>query len=108
MSETPPESTFLLVNDDQWEEEKSLNAFRVIPFLERDGQYWGPPASDKTAVRELERLRRAGADYIVFAWCSYWWRGPPFGGWNIMMGFAGICLPIIALCWKTIAFSFSI
>ncbi len=44
-----------------------------IPFLERDGQYWGVPSDDQTAIHELERLRRAGATFIVFGWPSFWW-----------------------------------
>ena len=44
-----------------------------IPFLERGGQYWGPPTDDATAIRELERHRLAGAAFIVFAWPAFWW-----------------------------------
>jgi O-methyltransferase len=46
---------------------------RVFPFLERDGKYWGPPADDEQALRELERLRDAGARYIIFARHVSWW-----------------------------------
>jgi hypothetical protein len=46
---------------------------RCIPFLERNGQYWGNPADDETAIRELERLRREGASFIAFAWPAFWW-----------------------------------
>jgi hypothetical protein len=68
----PAEARFILVD------EASLGAEVVadghaIPFLERDGQYWGPAADDETAIRELERLRRAGAVFIVFAWPAFWW-----------------------------------
>ena len=45
----------------------------AVPFLEKDGQYWGPPADDGTALRELERLRRAGASFVAFAWPAFWW-----------------------------------
>ena len=45
----------------------------AFPYLERDGQYWGPPADDETAVREVERLRQAGARYMAFAWPAFWW-----------------------------------
>jgi hypothetical protein len=41
--------------------------------LERDGEYWGNPPDAETAVRELERLRRAGAQFVVFAWPAFWW-----------------------------------
>jgi SAM-dependent methyltransferase len=69
----PAGSSFILVNDDQWGNENELIGRRVIPFLEREGRYWGPPDGDQTAIRELERLREAGADYIIFAWQSFWW-----------------------------------
>jgi SAM-dependent methyltransferase len=45
----------------------------VIPFLERDGQYWGPPPDDATAISELERLRHTGASFIAFGWPALWW-----------------------------------
>ncbi|HEV2772912.1 MAG TPA: FkbM family methyltransferase [Thermoleophilaceae bacterium] len=45
---------------------------RPIPFLERDGEYWGPPVDGDHAARELERLREAGAELIVFAWPAFW------------------------------------
>lgn len=46
---------------------------RIFPFLEKDGEYSGPPPDDSTAIAELERLRGAGASYIAFAWPSFWW-----------------------------------
>jgi hypothetical protein len=45
----------------------------LLPFLERDGQYWGSPEDDDDAVRELERLQRAGAHFLAFAWPAFWW-----------------------------------
>src|SRR6185503_7056038 len=47
---------FILVDDDQMRSD--LPHARAIPFLEKNGEYWGPPADDATAIRELERLRR--------------------------------------------------
>ena len=44
-----------------------------MPFLEKDGQYWGPPADDATAINELERLHQAGAQLVVFVWTTFWW-----------------------------------
>jgi hypothetical protein len=67
-----PDGAFVLV-DERWLAPEMLPGRRVIPFLERDGQYWGLPADDETAIRELERLRRAGAGHIVFAWPAFWW-----------------------------------
>ncbi|MEN6303838.1 MAG: hypothetical protein ABFD96_13990 [Armatimonadia bacterium] len=40
---------------------------------ERSGRYWGMPPDDTTAVRELEALREAGADYLVFGPETFWW-----------------------------------
>lgn len=69
----PDGAEFILVNDDQWGEAPWMPGRRAIPFLECDGKYWGPPADDATALRELERLQAAGASHIVFAWTSFWW-----------------------------------
>lgn len=69
----PRGSNFILVDDAQCGGPPELNGSRVIPFLEKNGVYWGPPDSDATAWRELERLCRAGATHLAFAWPSFWW-----------------------------------
>ncbi len=68
----PQEDTFILVDQEEYGGDISAGR-HTIPFLERDGQYWGPPPDDATAIRELERLRRSGATFIVFAWPAFWW-----------------------------------
>ena len=68
----PAGDDFILVDDGAWRMDVKAGR-RPIPFLERDGQYWGLPPDDETAVRELERLRQAGAGYVVFAWPAFWW-----------------------------------
>jgi len=45
----------------------------ALPFLEKDGQYWGPPRDDTTAIGELQRMRQTGARFIVFIWSTLWW-----------------------------------
>jgi hypothetical protein len=67
-----PGEKFILVDQDEWSQ-KAPRGRVAIPFLERDGAYWGPPADDATAIRECERLRQAGARYIVFGWPAFWW-----------------------------------
>jgi glycosyltransferase involved in cell wall biosynthesis len=47
--------------------------WRVRPFPEHDGQYWGPPADDGQALAELDRHRRDGARYLAVAWPAFWW-----------------------------------
>jgi glycosyltransferase involved in cell wall biosynthesis len=69
----PAGATFLLVDEGQWEGDELAAERHVLPFLERDGQYWGAPPDDATAIRELERLRRSGASFLVFARPAFWW-----------------------------------
>jgi hypothetical protein len=69
----PAAAPFILVDEDQWAVGDVFQGRRRLPFLERDGVWWGRPADDMTAVRELERLRAAGAAAIVFAWPAFWW-----------------------------------
>jgi hypothetical protein len=42
-------------------------------FLERACEYWGAPPDDVTAIAELERLRQAGARWLVIVWPAFWW-----------------------------------
>ena len=69
----PPGNTFVLVDEDQWATGGVVSGRHCIPFLEQDGRYGGPPPDDDTAIQELERLRRAGASFVVFAWPAFWW-----------------------------------
>jgi len=69
----PAGARFVLVDDAQWGNVRDLADYRVIPFMEKDGQYWGPPADDAAAIRELECQKQAGTSYIAFAWSSFWW-----------------------------------
>jgi glycosyltransferase involved in cell wall biosynthesis len=68
----PPATRFILVDEDSWNM-RDCAGRRPIPFPERDGLYWGRPADDAAAIRELERLRRAGARLLVVGWPAFWW-----------------------------------
>jgi Sulfotransferase domain len=68
----PQEETFIFVDQNRLGREVTAGR-RAIPFLERDGRSWGAPPNDETAIRELERLHRSGASFIVFAWPAFWW-----------------------------------
>jgi len=68
----PPGETLILVDEDQLGSVATAG-YRTVPFLECDGRYWGPPPDDESAIRELERLRRDGATFMVFAWPALWW-----------------------------------
>lgn len=69
----PPGAGFILVDQEEIASGLVLDDRRQWPFLERNGRYWGPPADDTTAILELQRLRDAGADFIVFARYGRWW-----------------------------------
>lgn len=73
-----PGDAFILVDQAQLASVVPVGR-RAIPFLERDGQYWGPPQDDDTAIRELERLRQSGASFIVFTLPAHWWLHYYFG-----------------------------
>lgn len=66
------EEAFILVDENTLRDE-TFAKWQAIPFLECEGQYWGLPADDSTAIQELERLRQSGVNFIVFAWPSFWW-----------------------------------
>jgi SAM-dependent methyltransferase len=68
----PPRQSFILVDHDVVRSQL-VNERCAIPFLERDGQYWGVPSDDDTAIRELTRLHKSGAKFLVFTWDAFWW-----------------------------------
>jgi SAM-dependent methyltransferase len=69
----PEGAMFILVDDGQWPVSDAFPKRRVVPFIERDGRWWGPPENDQAALHELARLREAGAEYFAYAWPSFWW-----------------------------------
>jgi glycosyltransferase involved in cell wall biosynthesis len=68
----PAGSSLVLVDESQWGP-RPLSGRHAIPFLERNGVYWGRPPNDETAISELERLRQMGASFVVFGWPAFWW-----------------------------------
>ena len=68
----PPGIDFILVDQEQIRDYLPAQ-YRAVPFLERDGVYWGPPSDDTTAIGELNRLQQSGAQFIIFAWTAFWW-----------------------------------
>ena len=69
----PTEAAFILAGEVSSEASALVAPRRCIPFLEKDGGYWGKPADDAAAIRELERLRETGAGFIVFVSSTFWW-----------------------------------
>jgi len=68
-----PEADSVMLVDEGMFRVEQFRPRQVIPFLERDGKYWGRPADDDVAIRELNRLRDAGARFLIFGWPAFWW-----------------------------------
>lgn len=68
----PAGKRLILVDENQWGSE-ILPEFDALPFVEHQGQYWGAPVNDEIAIQELERMRQAGASFMVIAWPAFWW-----------------------------------
>lgn len=69
----PSEDAFILVDENHWLTGETMLGRRRILFTEKNGEYYGPPATDEKAIEELEKDRQQGASYIVFTWPSFWW-----------------------------------
>ena len=76
----PPGGHFIFVDEATWPV-GTVARWRTVPFLERDGQYWGLPSDDATAILEFERLRKTGVTHLVFAWPAFWWL-EQYSGWR--------------------------
>lgn len=68
-----PGNTMILVDEEQWGSGPSWRGRRILPFLEKNGEYFGLPHDGRTAVRELERMRAEGAEFMVFIASTFWW-----------------------------------
>jgi glycosyltransferase involved in cell wall biosynthesis len=69
-----PGNSYLLVNNNEWGNGEPVPGRHAIPFLERDGEYWGPPADDRAAISQVNRLTtETRVSHIVFSWTAYWW-----------------------------------
>ncbi len=62
-----------LVHDNQLDLSLVCPEADVLPFIERDGLWWGQPDSSATAITELDRMRAEGASTLAFAAASAWW-----------------------------------
>lgn len=72
VASVPAGRSFMLADDDQWDARPTIRGRTAIPFTERGGLYWGPPADDRAAISEFERLRAAGCTHLCVAWSSSW------------------------------------
>ena len=68
----PEGSTYILVDESGLGDDFTKGR-RARPFLEKNGEYAGPPPDDATAVRELTRMRSDGASFVAIPWIGFWW-----------------------------------
>jgi hypothetical protein len=69
----PGGEPFIVIDDGQLGLYETFNGRRVIPFLERDGRYWGAPDHAGEAIENLERLGATGVRWLVIGWPAFWW-----------------------------------
>ena len=69
---TSPGDSFMLVDEGIFGDLLGAGR-RPIPFPERNGAYAGPPRDDATAIRELEKQRESGVQFMVFTQQAFWW-----------------------------------
>jgi FkbM family methyltransferase len=69
---TPPGAVLIVADLNEGGFGQSMAGRARLPFVEREGQYFGPPADDVHAVSELKRLHAAGATHFVLLWPAFW------------------------------------
>lgn len=63
----------VIVGLEEFGDPQIFDSLDVLPFVEKDGQFWGAPEDDEVAMAEIERLRQdRGASLLVFLWEHYW------------------------------------
>jgi hypothetical protein len=68
----PPGESVIVIDEWQWGLGGVFAKRTIFRFIERDGQYFGPPEDEQTAIAELERMRERGARYAGFGWPAFW------------------------------------
>lgn len=69
----PNGADYVLIDNDELASDCLAPGRRAIPFVERDGTYFGPPPDDQSAIAELERQTSQGIRFVVFWWTAFWW-----------------------------------
>jgi glycosyltransferase involved in cell wall biosynthesis len=64
--------TFILIDQGEWSTDL-VQSRRGLPLMEREGEWFGPPPDDRSAIAEVERLRERGARSAVIGWPAFWW-----------------------------------
>jgi hypothetical protein len=63
-----------LIDGGDWGEATDVDARHGIRLVERNGDYWGAPEDDATAIEEVRRHAADGVRHVVVWWTCSWWR----------------------------------
>jgi glycosyltransferase involved in cell wall biosynthesis len=69
----PAGAGYALIDNNELAADDFVPGRCAVPFVERNGIYWGPPSDEKTALAELEQLTSKGIGYVVLWWTAFWW-----------------------------------
>jgi FkbM family methyltransferase len=69
---TPADAVVIVADLDEGGFGRTIAGRARLPFVEKDGQYFGPPVDDTHAISELIRLRAAGATHFALLWPAFW------------------------------------
>ena len=67
-----PKGEKLILIDEGRLKPELFNNWDTVPFLEKEGEYWGLPAGDEEFIQELNRQRSNGVRYLVLVNTSFW------------------------------------
>jgi hypothetical protein len=70
-----PDGQSLLIAGDNWWGRELGTSRPLLPFMEKDGAYWGEPTDDAAAIAELDRQAARGMHFMAFGWPTFWWLG---------------------------------
>lgn len=74
---TPPGTRLAFVDDQFFNFYHLMSIFtpelRLVPFLEKDGVYWGAPPDSATAIQALTSMRKVKMDFFILAAPAFWW-----------------------------------
>lgn len=69
---TPADAVIIVADLDEGGFGQTIAGRDRLPFVEKNGQYYGPPVDDAHAIAELTRLRAAGATHFALLWPAFW------------------------------------
>jgi FkbM family methyltransferase len=69
---TPADAVVVVADLEQGGFGNEIGRRARLPFIEKHGQYFGPPNDDAHAIAELRRMRAAGATHFAILWPAFW------------------------------------